>query len=125
MVPLVKSTKKQLMRKPYLLSTLLWLSVLVSFGQNEWTAEKAMQYKNITGTDISADGKYVAYVVRVPVMEGEKSEYNSQVWVAATDGSFNLQYTRGKSHPRPHNFPQTESRLPSFPTGKAIKTKFI
>ena len=111
MAPLVKSTKKQLMRKPYLLSALLWLSVLVSFGQNEWTAEKAMQYKNITGTDISADGKYVAYVVRVPVMEGEKSEYNSQVWVAATDGSFNLQYTRGEK----------SSTSPQFsPDGKQV-----
>jgi len=29
-------------------------------------------------------------------MEGEKSEYNSQIWVAGTDGSFNYQYTRGE-----------------------------
>ena len=70
-----------------------------------------MQYKNITETNISPDGKYIAYVVRVPVMEGEKSEYNNQIWVAATDGAFNLQYTRGEK----------SSSSPRFsPDGKQI-----
>jgi dipeptidyl aminopeptidase/acylaminoacyl peptidase len=70
-----------------------------------------MQYKNITETNISPDGKHIAYVVRVPVMEGEKSEYNNQIWVAATDGSFNLQYTRGEK----------SSSSPQFsPDGKQI-----
>ncbi|MEQ8362994.1 MAG: S9 family peptidase [Cyclobacteriaceae bacterium] len=79
--------------------SLLIVLALVAYtanGQNTWTAEKIMQYKNITETNISPDGKYIAYVVRVPVMEGEKSEYNNQIWVAATDGAFNLQYTRGE-----------------------------
>jgi len=55
-----------------------------------------MQYKNITETNISPDGKFIAYVVNIPLMEGEKSEYNSQIWVAAADGSFNIQYSRGQ-----------------------------
>ncbi len=67
----------------------------ISKAQNTWTPDKIMTYKNITETNISPDGKLVAYVVNVPVMEGEKSEYNSQIWVAATDGSFNVQYSRG------------------------------
>ncbi|CAN5519320.1 hypothetical protein BH10BAC4_BH10BAC4_26520 [soil metagenome] len=75
---------------------LLMLFLQFSFGQNTWTAEKVMQYRNVTSTAISSDGKQIAYVVRVPVMQGEKSEYNSQIWVAAADGSFNLQYTRGE-----------------------------
>ena len=80
-------------------------------SQHQWTAEKIMQYKNITETSISADGKYVAYVVRVPVMEGEQSEYNSQIWVAATDGTFDIQYTRGEK----------SSTSPQFsPDGKKI-----
>ncbi len=66
-----------------------------SIGQNIWTPDKIMTYKNITETNISPDGKLIAYVVNVPLMEGEKSEYNSQIWVAATDGSFNVQYSRG------------------------------
>ena len=74
---------------------LLLLITSFSFAQNTWTPEKVMQYKNITATNISPDGKYIAYVVRVPLMEGEKSEFNTQIWVAATDGSFDNQYTRG------------------------------
>ncbi len=92
----------------------LFFSLLLfqfSFGQNTWTAEKIMQYKNITETNISPDGKYIAYVVNVPLMEGEKSEYNSQIWVAATDGSFDVQYSRGEK----------SSTSPQFsPDGKQI-----
>ncbi|MCU0368908.1 MAG: hypothetical protein MUF39_08765, partial [Cyclobacteriaceae bacterium] len=92
-----------------------FLSLLIvtqlAFGQNTWTAEKIMQYKNITATNISPDGKHIAYVVTVPVMQGEKSEYNSQLWVAATDGSFDVQYTRGEK----------SSTAPQFsPDGKQI-----
>jgi dipeptidyl aminopeptidase/acylaminoacyl peptidase len=82
-----------------------------AIAQNTWTAEKIMQYKNITGTNISPDGKHIAYVVRVPFMEGEKSEYNDQIWIAAVDGSFNLQYTRGEK----------SSSAPQFsPDGKQV-----
>jgi dipeptidyl aminopeptidase/acylaminoacyl peptidase len=65
-------------------------------GQDHWTAEGIMKYKNITETNISPDGNYVAYVVREAWMEGEKSEYNSQIWVASVDGTFNVQYTHGE-----------------------------
>ncbi|MFZ1808965.1 MAG: S9 family peptidase [Cyclobacteriaceae bacterium] len=98
------------MKKTSLLIVLALLAYAAS-SQNTWTAEKIMQYKNITETNISPDGKYIAYVVRVPMMEGEKSEYNNQIWVAATDGSFNLQYTRGEK----------SSASPQFsPDGKQI-----
>jgi dipeptidyl aminopeptidase/acylaminoacyl peptidase len=94
---------------------ILFLAVLffniTAIGQNTWTAEKIMQYKNITGTNISPDGKYIAYVVRVPFMEGEKSEYNDQIYIAAVDGSFNVQYTRGEK----------SSSAPQFsPDGKQV-----
>lgn len=81
-----------------LLSFLFFLnqpSVLHSQEQEEWTAAKILKYKNIDDTALSPDGKHVAYVVREAVTEGEKSEYNNQIWIAATDGSFNVQYTRG------------------------------
>jgi dipeptidyl aminopeptidase/acylaminoacyl peptidase len=92
------------------------LTLLIAFApvlvaQNVWTAEKIMEYKNITGTNISPDGKHIAYVVTVPMMQGEKSEYNSQIWVAASDGSFDVQYTRGEK----------SSTAPQFsPDGKQI-----
>lgn len=89
---------------------LLLLSAFgASYSQSAWTAEKIMQYKNVSATAISPDGKYIAYVITVPRMEGEKSEYNSQIWVAAADGSFNVQYTRGeKSSTAPQFSPDSQ-----------------
>ncbi len=99
------------MKKIALAIPLLLLLAQISFSQNTWTAEKIMQYKNITNTNISPDGKHIAYVVSVPVMQGEKSEYNSQIWVAATDGSYDVQYTRGEK----------SSTAPQFsPDGKQL-----
>ncbi len=60
----------------------------------EWTPELSMQIKSIAGTDISPDGQFIAYAVREPAMEGEKSEYVQQIWVSAVNGSGNFQYTR-------------------------------
>ena len=92
--------------------TLTFLTVYsLSFGQDEWTAEKIMEYKTVTDTEISEDGKFIAYVVRVPIMDGEKSEYNSQIWVAATDGSFNVQYTRGEKSSSSPKFSQDSKKL--------------
>ena len=77
----------------FALSVLLLGSCL--FAQDlSWTPEFSMQFKSIQSTTLSADGQYVAYVVREPVMEADKSEYRSQIWVAKTDGSMNVQYTR-------------------------------
>ena len=84
----------------------------VGFAQDTiWTPDFHMKFKSIQSTSISDDGKYVAYVVRTPVMEGEKSEYLSQIWVAATDGTFNEQYTQGEK----------SSYAPQFsPDGRSI-----
>lgn len=60
---------------------------------DRWTPELSMRYKTIQQTAISPDGNLIAYVVRDPVMEGEKSEYLSQIWVASVDGEMNFQYT--------------------------------
>ena len=61
-----------------------------------WTPALAMQYHAIGGTAMAPDGQLVAYVVRAPLMEGEQSEYRSQIHVASVDGSMNVQYTRGE-----------------------------
>ncbi|NNM33078.1 MAG: hypothetical protein HKO53_08425, partial [Gemmatimonadetes bacterium] len=61
-----------------------------------WTPEKSMEFKAVSQTAISPDGERVAYVVRVPVMEGEKSEYLSHVWLTGADGTGNVQFTRGE-----------------------------
>lgn len=61
-----------------------------------WTPELAMRYRAIQGTALSPDGSLVAWVVRDPVMEGEKSEYLSHIWLGAADGSWSRQFTRGE-----------------------------
>ena len=61
-----------------------------------WTPAFSMEFRSINGVTMSPDGSKVAYVVRTPVMEGEKSEYLSHIWIASADGKVNFQYTRGE-----------------------------
>ena len=63
---------------------------------DRWTPALSMKYRQISGVAVSPDGARVAYVVREPVMEGEKSEYLSHIWLASADGSRNRQFTRGE-----------------------------
>ena len=61
-----------------------------------WTPAHSMRYKSVSNTAISPDGSLIAYVVREPVMDGEKSEYLSHIWVVSADGATDVQYTRGE-----------------------------
>ncbi len=61
-----------------------------------WTPALSMRYRAVGGTAISPDGKRVAVVVREPVMEGEKSEYRSQIWMADPETGDAVQWTRGE-----------------------------
>jgi len=76
---------------------LLWLITLssLSSAQQQWTSEKILSYNTITESTISDDGKYVAYVVKRALTGGDTSEFNSQIWVAAANGSVNRQLTKG------------------------------
>ncbi len=65
-------------------------------ADDRWTPALSMRYHQVSGLAISTDGAHVAYVVREPLMEGEKSEYLSHIWVAAADGSRNVRFTRGE-----------------------------
>ena len=70
-----------------------------------------MKFESISQVNMSEDGKYITYVVREGIMEEEKSEYLSQIWVSATDKSFNEKYTHSKK----------SSTSPKFsPNGKSI-----
>ena len=60
-----------------------------------WTPSLSMQFRAIRQTAISPDGSRVAFVVREPLMEGEKSEFVSHIWMAHADGSEAHQFTRG------------------------------
>lgn len=63
---------------------------------DRWTPALSMRFLAIQQTATSPSGDAVAYVLREPVMEEEKSEYLSHVWVASSDGSRNVQFTRGE-----------------------------
>ena len=65
-------------------------------NEAQWTPELSMRYHAIQGTVMSPDGRYVAYVIRKPIMEGEKSEYLSHIWIVTADGERNIQYTQGE-----------------------------
>ena len=60
-----------------------------------WTPSKSMEFSVVQQTAISPDGSRIAYVVRVPVIEGEQSEYLSHIWLGNSDGTGNTQFTRG------------------------------
>jgi len=88
----------------------------------QWTAEHIMKFKSVIDTEVSPDGRFVAYVVREPVMKGEKSEYLNQIWVTDVDGTFNEQYTQGeKSSSSPKFSP--DGRSIGFLSSRTEKTQ--
>ena len=61
-----------------------------------WTPELAMQVKRVSHVRVSPDGKRVAFVVSQAVMDAEKSEWLSQIHLAASDGAGAVQLTQGE-----------------------------
>jgi dipeptidyl aminopeptidase/acylaminoacyl peptidase len=62
-------------------------------GRPIWTPEFSMRLRGIGQVRVSPDGARVAYTVTEPVMETEKSEALSQIWLAKADGSESYQAT--------------------------------
>ncbi len=62
----------------------------------QWTPELSMKVKTVTAAVPSPDGKLAVWTETRPVMEGEKSESNTQVYLAHSDGSNRIQLTRGE-----------------------------
>lgn len=89
--------KSTLLASRGILCSLLFFGAVVSAQDDSgWTPEVSMEFRRIQATTMSADGSHVAYVVNTPLMEGSDSEFQTHIWVAATDGSSNRQYTRGE-----------------------------
>jgi dipeptidyl aminopeptidase/acylaminoacyl peptidase len=61
-----------------------------------WTPELAFKVKRMGSVRVSPDGSRAAFVVGSAVMEGETSEWVSQIHVARADGSGSLQLTAGE-----------------------------
>ena len=62
----------------------------------QWTPELSMKVKTVTAAVPSPDGKLAAWTETHPVMDGEKSEFLTQVYLAHSDGSDRMQLTRGE-----------------------------
>ena len=94
-----------------LLSYVLLCSTMVAQESPKgWTPDVMIKFKRVGGTAISPDGKWIAYTVSTPLMEGEKSEFLTQIWVVSDDGKSNTQYTYGeKSCTRPAFSPDGKS----------------
>ena len=61
-----------------------------------WTPEVMIKFKRVGGTEISADGRWIAYTVSTPMMDGEKSEFLTHIWLVSADGKGNSQFTYGE-----------------------------
>lgn len=68
----------------------------ILYAQQVWTPANMIKFNRVSNAIISPDGKHVAYTISTPEMEGEKSEFVTQVWIAATDGSLNRKFTFGE-----------------------------
>jgi dipeptidyl aminopeptidase/acylaminoacyl peptidase len=76
---------------PILLAAAAWAQ-----APNAWTPEISMQVQPVGDVVPSPDGKLVAYTQSHAVVETEKSEVDTQIYVAAADGSHRMQLTRGE-----------------------------
>lgn len=63
------------------------------FAQNTWTPEMQLKVKALGPSRVSPDGKRVVYTVVNEVMAADRSEYVSQIHLANTDGTGNIQLT--------------------------------
>jgi len=61
-----------------------------------WTPDQAMKIKSVGSVVPSPDSRLVAYAQTEAVMEAERSEMVSQIWLAKADGSWRTQLTRGE-----------------------------
>ncbi len=87
-----------------------------------WTPDVMIKFKRVGGTAISPNGDLVAYSVSTPLLEGEKSEYLTHIWIVSTEGKINQQFTRGEKSCTNPAFSPDEKYL-SFMSSRGEKAK--
>lgn len=71
-------------------------------AETGWTPKLQMRFREVRSTAVSPDGSRVAFVVRHPVLDDDRSEYREQIWLARADASDLRQLTwREQSSTRP------------------------
>jgi dipeptidyl aminopeptidase/acylaminoacyl peptidase len=84
------------MAKRISLCTFLLASAAAGQPAAYWTTEQALQVQMVDGARPSPNGMWVVYTQTGQIMDSEKSESNTQVWLARADGSRRVQLTRGE-----------------------------
>src|SRR5215469_5980194 len=76
---------------------LLFLCSSAAFCQSPaaWTPEFSARFSTIGSVTPSPDGKWAAWTQSKPMVETERSEVLTQVYLGAVDGSKRIQLTRG------------------------------
>jgi len=86
----------------------------------QWTPELSMKVKTVAAVSPSPDGKLVAWTETWPVMDGEKSESLTHVFLAHADGSGRMQLTRGDKSANAPSF-STDSEWVFFASDRSGK----
>ena len=106
--------------KPQWLTFALLACALWAQAPTSWTPELTLQVQTIGEVTPSPDGRLAAYTQTRAVMETEKSELLTQVFLAGSDGSRQVQLTRGdKSATSPFFSP--DGRLVYFSSERSGK----
>lgn len=75
---------------------LLMAAMTLVAAETTWTPEFSMKVRQVGAVEVSADGSRVAWTETRPVMDGEKSEQLTHIFVARSDGSERFQLTQGE-----------------------------
>ena len=70
-------------------------ALFAAAAEDRWTPVLSMEYHRVSSVAISPDGALVAFGLTVPLMDGNKSEYRTQVHVVPTAGGDAAAYTTG------------------------------
>ena len=74
-----------------------FLAVPAAAEDDRWTPALSMKYHRVSSVAISPDGGQVAFTVTVPLMEGEQSEYRTQIHVVPAAGGEAIAYTTSEN----------------------------
>jgi dipeptidyl aminopeptidase/acylaminoacyl peptidase len=79
---------------------LLCSASITAFCQtpSAWTPEFSARFQTVGKVIPSPDGKWVAWTQSKPVIDTERSETSTQIYLAAADGSKRIQLTRGEKN---------------------------
>src|SRR5579872_165412 len=78
------------------LSLFLCAFAAIAESPSAWTPEFSARFQTIATVVPSPDGKWAVWTQSKPVMETERSEVLTQIYLGAIDGSKRIQLTRGE-----------------------------